>query len=153
MNVDDVSFIDQWVQLLKFQQGRLQDAQRRKGEKPTDRKHHTQLINRHIIQCTVQGMMTGNAQQSQQLIHQSFVAPPYLPSVATLQSLEKIFIKDLELETHHRGKYLLLRAATPANRMSAVMFIVQDESNDAVLLQLYQQEDGTSKSTLCAHAC
>lgn len=50
-------------------------------------------------------------------------------------------IKDLRLETHHRGNCLLLRSITPPNKMTAIMVIVEDEMKDAVMLQLYQQVD------------
>ena len=70
-----------------------------------------------------------------------FLPPPYLPSIAPLEELKKIFIKDLRLETNHRGDYLLLRLITHPARMTAIMAIVEDEREDAVLLQLYQQDD------------
>ena len=74
-------------------------------------------------------------------VHQSWVAAPYPPSVAPLGTLKKLYIKDLQLETHHRGFYSLLRVATPPSTMTAVMAIMEDEKDDGVMLQLYQQED------------
>jgi hypothetical protein len=50
-------------------------------------------------------------------------------------------INDLLLETHHRGSYLMLRSITPPDRMNAIMAIVQDENEDAIMLQLYHQEE------------
>ncbi|PHH85191.1 hypothetical protein CDD83_778 [Cordyceps sp. RAO-2017] len=50
-------------------------------------------------------------------------------------------ISDMKLETHHRGKRTLLRVCTPANRMTAVMAIVEDQQGTAVLLQLYHQPE------------
>lgn len=45
-------------------------------------------------------------------------------------------IKDL-LESHHRVSYLVLRTATPVDRMTAIMAIVEDEKGHAATLQLY----------------
>lgn len=49
-------------------------------------------------------------------------------------------IRDLTLETHHRGVYILLRAVTPADTMTAAMVIVEDEEENVLMLQLYNQE-------------
>lgn len=54
------------------------------------------------------------------LMRSSFVPPPYQPSVKPLEKLAQIFIKDLRLETHHRGSYLVLRSMTPPKKMPAV---------------------------------
>jgi len=58
-----------------------------------------------------------------------------------LRRLKKLYLKDLHLETHHRGFYALLRVATPPITMTAVMAIIEDEKDDGVVFQLYQQED------------
>jgi len=54
-------------------------------------------------------------------------------------------IKDLLLETHHREKYVMLRSITPPDRMTAVMAIVEDENGDAIMLQLYYQEEENAR--------
>jgi len=66
----------------------------------------------------------------------SFVPSPYPPCVTPFVELTKIAIRDLVLETQHRGKYLLARCATPQDRMTGVLTIVEDEGQDVVLLQL-----------------
>lgn len=70
----------------------------------------------------------------------TFVPPAYPPCVMPIESLQPIKIRDLQLETHHRGRYLLLRSITPPVRMTGIMAIVVDENDDAVTLQLYQQD-------------
>ena len=65
----------------------------------------------------------------------SFVPPLYQPSVEPIEKLAQIFIKDLCLETHHCGSYLVLRSMTRPNTVTAVMFVVGDENKDATLLQ------------------
>jgi len=52
----------------------------------------------------------------------------YAPSVAYFKDLKKAMLKDLTLETNHRGSYLVLRFVCPAMRMTAVMNVVEDEA-------------------------
>ena len=66
---------------------------------------------------------------------------PYPPSVAPLQELKQLYLNDLRPNTHHRGGYLLLRAITPPLRKASVDSILEDEVGDAVLFQLYQQDE------------
>jgi hypothetical protein len=68
------------------------------------------------------------------------IGNPYPPSVASYKGLKKFMIRDLTLETNHRGSYLLLRFICSPTRMSAVMNIVEDESGTVVLFALYFQE-------------
>lgn len=49
-------------------------------------------------------------------------------------------VKELQLETHHRGKYLLAKCLTPPRRNSAIMAIIGDEDEECALLQLYGRE-------------
>lgn len=137
MEVENVSHDEQWVQILQRQKVALQAAEKRKGERPRDRKPRGQLV-QEFMRSRLSTMMS--IQQMDHAIHQSFLPSPYPPSVASLKELTKIYLKDLQLQIHHRGSYVLLRAVTPANVMTAVMAIMEDEIDGAVLLQLYQQE-------------
>ena len=74
-------------------------------------------------------------------IHSSFVQPAYYPCTKPFAELKSITISSLQLETYHRGTYLILRFLTPPYRMSAIMAVTEDEKGDAVKLQIYQQED------------
>lgn len=67
--------------------------------------------------------------------------PAYLPYITPVAELRRIATKDLQLETHHQGKYLLLQCITPPSHMKAIMALMKDESDEAIVLQLYQQED------------
>ena len=138
MEVDDVSHVHRFMKLVETQKAALQAASKRKGERPKDRKSRDQLVNEFMSQyITIKMTLARNEHQ----IHQSFIAPPYQPSVASLADLKKLLLKDLRLETHHRGFYALLRVETPPITMTAVISIVEDENRDGVKLQLYQQKD------------
>jgi hypothetical protein len=90
----------------------------------------------HMARITHKQMNQGN-----HWVHTSFVPPAYLPCITSVTKLQRIMIRDLRLETHHRGKYLLLGAITPPDRMTAIMAIVEDEQGKTSILSLYQQED------------
>lgn len=137
MDVDDVSHVRRWVQLLGTQKATLQANSRRKGELPKDRKPLEQLVREFMVQLLGQKMM---APDMNHLIHHSFVAPPYQPSTAAFGSLQQLYIQNLRLETHHRGFYIILRSVTPAMVLTGIMAIMEDEKGDGVSLQLYQQK-------------
>jgi len=88
------------------------------------------------------GLMLGEVKRDgMHMVHSSIIAPSYLPCIAPVNELRPVAIRDLQLEIHHRGTYLLLRSITPPTRMTAIMALFEDEMGDVVLLHLYQQED------------
>lgn len=70
----------------------------------------------------------------------TFVPPAYLPCTKSLNELEKIKVKELQLETHHRGRFLLAKCLTPPRKRTAILAIIEDEDGECVLLQLYGRE-------------
>jgi hypothetical protein len=139
MDTDDVSSIGQYTQLLDAQKAILKAAMAREGQRPTDRKARGELIDKH--QMNTMWTMMQQFGQKQMQIHSSFLPLPYPPSTASLVELTPIYIKNLRLEVHHRGNYLLVRSITVPNRMTAIMVVVEDEKRDALVVQLYQQPD------------
>ena len=140
MDIDDVSGTDHFVAALRQQKQTLEAAKKRKGERPKNMKSRDILIEEFMVIRTSQNMMY-RANDSRYMVHQSWVAEPYPPSVAPLPTLKKLHINEMQLETHHRGSYALLRMVTPSNVMTAVMFVVEDEKGNGTMLQVYQQED------------
>lgn len=140
MDIDDVSGIEQFAASLRKQKQTLEAAKKRKGERPKDMKSRGLLILEFMVMRTRQKMMY-RSNRSGHMTYQSWVAEPYPPSVAPLPTLKKLHINEMQLETHHRGFYTLLRLLTPSDMMTAVIFIVEDEKENGVMLQVYQQED------------
>lgn len=140
MDTHDVSNIDQYMKMLDRQKATLKAAMAHQGKRPTDMKSRRELIFKFMVMS-----MAIPAQDTFQL-HSSFVPPPYPPSTMRLEGLKPTYIKDLKLGVHHRGSYLLVRSLTPPNRMTAIMAVVEDEREDAVVLQLYQQPDEKVRS-------
>ncbi|CZS75136.1 unnamed protein product [Fusarium graminearum] len=112
MDIKDVSNESKYIDYLKQLQGAAERAARRKG----------QASDENTIATTL-------------------VPAPYPPCIVSANDLEAIMISDMRLETHHRGKKIMLRVLTPPDRMTAVMAIVEDEKGIAVLLQLYHQPE------------
>jgi len=130
---------DRFEDLLSRQKQVLKDAGSRKGEVPRDRPSGNWLVSEFMLSHMRQQMMQCQRKQDG-LVHTSFVPPAYDPSIAGKTELRSILIKDLKLETHHRGYYLLVQCVTPPNRMTAIIVIVEDETGDTVMLQVYNQE-------------
>ena len=122
--------------MMKSQRQTLKEAKKRQGQRPHDRKPREYAYMRFMMS---REPMT--RESTERLIHSSFTAPAYAPCTTTVDELKQINIQDLQLETHHRGAYLLLRCITPPSRMTAIMVLVEDENEDVAMLQIYQQED------------
>ena len=140
MDTCDVSGFNEYVKLMKRQQHALQAARKRQGECPKDRRSRQQLVEIFMVRYMVKQIQSLDKRDVSH-VHSSFIPSPYLPSIAPLKDLKKLFIKDLRLETHHRGNYLLLRSITPPNRMTAIMTIMEDEKEEAIMIQIYQQDE------------
>jgi hypothetical protein len=130
---------DQYAQAMQQHRRVLQDAKRRQGQRPHDRKDRDTMLFEFMIASMGTAQRTGR--EDEHFIHSSFVPPAYLPCTTPLDDLKPIMIEDLRLETHHRGRYLILRSITPPNRMTAILVLAEDERGDVTLLQLYQQEN------------
>ncbi|KAF1350508.1 hypothetical protein EJ07DRAFT_159641 [Lizonia empirigonia] len=131
--------ISHYFEALENQKRALQRAKSRQGQRPSDRKPRELMY----MQFMMALMATTAKEQREEghLLHSSFIPPAYLPCTTPLAQLTPIAIRQLTLETHHRGRYLLLRAITPPNRMTAIHVLTEDEHGDVAVLQLYQQDE------------
>jgi hypothetical protein len=118
MDTHDVSEVREYWQYLHQQKQTLKDAQSRKGQRLKMTKSRDEII----MQFMFRRMMASTAPLDSKTIRSSFVPPAYAPCTAPLRILKKVVIKDLTLETHHRGSYILLRAVTP-DHLPDVRFI------------------------------
>lgn len=129
----------EYFQLLENQKQMLLRAKSRKGECPRDRKPrlvaYSQFMMMHM---SIAAKSNGDEEH---MIHSAFIPPAYPPCTTSTAELQPITIKQLRLETHHRGTYLLLRSITPPNRMTSILVIAEDVDDDVVLLQMYHQEE------------
>lgn len=147
MNIHNVSGVPQYAELLSNQKKALKDAQTRVGQKMKQGKSRAEII----MQFQFRQLMGRQRQLSRGSrvgfnIRSSFIPPAYSPSLRSITDLRKIVIKDLLLETHHRDNYIIVRSVTPADRMNAVMAVVEDEKSDVLVLQLYHQEEENTRA-------
>lgn len=93
------------------------------------------------MKLQIKGMrqLQGNGGVGTHMIYTSQVPEPYHPCTLPATALEPMLISQMRLETHHRGRSIVVRVLTPPDRMTAVMAIVEDVQGTAVLLQLYHQ--------------
>ncbi|KAJ4308949.1 hypothetical protein N0V84_011784 [Fusarium piperis] len=140
MDTKDVSDDHQFIAFMKQIQTAAEKASRRKGQMVREHPPKNKLITDFTIKLLAVSLRMGR-DETKAMIHTTQLPAPYPPCVASAEDLEAMMISDMRLETHHRGKKVMLRVLTPPDRMTAVMAIVEDEKGIAVLLQLYQQPD------------
>lgn len=133
----------EYVEMMNHQKEMLLKAKRRKGERPRDRKSREQTRRTFMARRSATEFKGPSHQ-----ISSSFVPPAYPPCTTPVDELRLVAIKHLQLETHHRGTYLLLRSITPPHRMTAIMAIMEDENGDVLIVQLYQQEDEGNRAAV-----
>lgn len=135
MDIQDLSTVPEYLQVLCRQKCTLANAQSVKGHPFRAKASGDEVITRFMLH-----KMSFRTPLGYGTIQSSFVPPAYTPSIASLSDLKKVMIANLTLQTHHRGFYVLLRAVTPPNAMTAIMVIAEDEDGNALVLQLYNQE-------------
>lgn len=150
----------EFMLLVNWQVQAMARAQSRKGLHPGKASPREEVIKEFMAQ------RKKTSKLSPDRLRFFFFPPSYLPCTRPLSELKKVMFNDLLLETHHRDSYLLLRSVTLPYRENAVFSIVEDESGDAMLLELYYQdrqrdaedivEEGTvlivKEPYLCLHA-
>lgn len=144
MDVDNVSA--RYGEWIDRQKQTLLEAKKRQGHRPHDRTSREYAYCKFMMSHT-SSTSSSKIEQAPQM-HSSFMPPAYLPCITPMARLKPIAIKDLQLEVHHRGTFLLLRSITPPNRMTAIMALMEDENRDVILLQLYQHEDENKRAAV-----
>jgi hypothetical protein len=141
MDMDNVSDDDAFVSVMHMQKGILQAAAARRGEQEHPRPSRKQLVDNHAMrlsrsQASTAGRSGGGS------VMQPFTmvfAEPYYPSLSPYISMTKMPLSDLRLETHHRGRYLLVRNVVEPLQILCITTVVEDEHGDAAVLRLYHQ--------------
>ena len=140
MDIKDVSNESRYISYLKQIQAAAERAAQRKGQAVRDHPPPQQLVSSFMMKLMARSY---RPQPSEHTIATTQVPSPYPPCTNSVNDLKPIMISDMRLETHHRGKKIMLRVLTPPDRITAVMAIVEDKKGTAVLLQLYHQPDET----------
>jgi hypothetical protein len=135
MDTEDVSFEENIAAVLEQAKASAQRAIRRKGEMPKDHIPPFLQVQMHMLQHE-----SGYRPDETRIITTQ-IPTPYLPCTVPVAELTPILISEVRLETHHRGRMIVVRPMVPPNRMNAVMAIVEDAEGTAILLQVYQQPE------------
>jgi hypothetical protein len=160
MDFKDVSGRRWVLEDVEFWQNVLNRASRRKGELVSKYHPPDQLISRHLESLELSKHASDLDDDSSSIESDSgsspsgtdsnnssckpdrdilVLLPPYLPCERRITDLEPIFIKDMRLETHHRGRRVLVRVLTPGMRTTGVMAVVEDEQGTALTLHARHQ--------------
>lgn len=81
----------------------------------------------------------------------------YLPCIHTAKELDPIAISQMKMETHHRGKRVIVRPFIPPLRtVVALVTIIEDEEGTKARLQVWNQPSETvvpARQTLRSGSC
>jgi len=138
MDLQDVSEVGQYVQMLERQKQHLKMCASYKGTQPPYKKPRSTIINGFLSSLRAR---TENYDTMPHHMLSTFISDTYLPSAIPSKSLRRISIRDLRLETHHRGSYLLVRTVTPPSKMTGIMTVVEDEDHSVEFLQIYNLDE------------
>lgn len=139
MDVD--TDLQNFFEMIERQKRILLDAKSRQGECPQDRKSRDEMYLRFMMGLMASGERHKGPQEN--MLRSSFIPDAYPPCTSSVSSLKSIMIKDLRLETHHRGRFLMLRSITPPDRLTGIICLVEDEDEEVTTLQIYQQDEET----------
>lgn len=133
-----------YAALIERQKERLDNARRRQGEHPTDSKAPSELVQSHLR--AFNWMLEKKPARDTFFSDSSAIAPYYPPSITSIDHLEKMQIKNLQLETHHRGFYLMLAASMhPVKIAGVIISLMRDEAN-AMVMSSHHHEDAEGVS-------
>ncbi|KAJ5100649.1 hypothetical protein N7456_006701 [Penicillium angulare] len=137
MNVCDVSNHPRHARLLKKAKEEQQAADRRKGQPIQMTKSRLEVIDQLHEEKFEEAVFLNKADSEPSLATMVNISTPYLPSVAPLEDLRKIFLRALKHETHHRGDYMLLRVASAFIVEGTTYFIAEDENEDVIKVHIH----------------
>ncbi|CAK7221342.1 hypothetical protein SCUCBS95973_004462 [Sporothrix curviconia] len=128
----------EYAGLLKKQRELLQKAKQFKGQKPplSLRPSRMQLSFEFMMAAGTRDIMKLQSRNAA-FIRSSFIGEAYPPCVLPLADLVPIGLRDLVLETVHRGRVLVVRTFCEPTRMTAVQNAVEDQVSDVDRLNIY----------------
>lgn len=137
MTVYELENEPQVFELIKRGQDTLREAKKRRGQRPQDLKSRDFMYSKFMEDLEfMESMDITNVRPW------SYIEPAYPPCTSPINELRQVAIRNLQLETHHRGTYLILRSiAPPCRRMTAIMALMEDDNGDVLMVELHQQED------------
>lgn len=141
MDTLNVSYQREYMVQMARQREALLAASARAGQPPA-RKSRDDVLSTFKKQAkrAEKGRMQA-IRSSETQIQSTFVPPAYAACVVPVADLKKMGVDELRLETHHRGRFVLLRVVAGPSRMTALVGVGEDEEGRVVRVQVYQQGD------------
>ncbi|UKZ86806.1 uncharacterized protein TrAFT101_002631 [Trichoderma asperellum] len=135
METDDSS-MEKYFALLKQQKLQLKEAQAYKGQTPpASIKRSRSALQQEFYLAALGARMRSLSHEH--VVRSCFIGAAYPPCTLPLSSLVPIHLRDLTLETQHRGRVLILRAFCEPNVIVAIQNAVEDERGDVDRLAIY----------------
>ncbi|KAI1461406.1 hypothetical protein F4805DRAFT_453838 [Annulohypoxylon moriforme] len=141
MDMKDVSDEKDYLAFYDKIKQNAERAYSRKGEKVRAHPPPQALVWQFMMKLASNEIRFSGNTQGTHMLATSQVPAYYPPCICPVQELKPLMISDMTLETHHRGERALVRVLTPADRITAIMAIIEDEEGTAVLMQLYNQPE------------
>jgi tetratricopeptide (TPR) repeat protein len=116
---------------------RLKQRKEQKGQ-PREHKDTKTLVEQAVSTSLMQDLSSaafgfGAPRKTKETMPAYGIGEPYLPCIKKLDELEPMKLKDLQMETHHRGHFISLRRVSPVAILEASSWaVVQDMSSDEV---------------------
>lgn len=133
--MDMFNVTGQYTGLTDCDKKTLQEAKKCQAQQPCDRKSRDHAYRKFIAALKFERI------GGPRMVYSSFIPPAYILCTSPISALKYVAIKDLQLETHHRGTYLMQQSIMPLSQMIAIIAIMKDENGNVMMLQLYQQKD------------
>ncbi|KAL7924681.1 hypothetical protein ACQKWADRAFT_319251 [Trichoderma austrokoningii] len=133
----DEENMKEYFAILQQQRLLLKQAQTYKGQKPpASFKRSRSVLQRDFYLAALRtGMRNLMAQPHQ--VRSCFIGEAYPPCTMPLSSLVPIHIRDLKLETQHRGHVLIVRTFCEPDYLASVQNAIEDESGEVNRLAIY----------------
>ncbi|PON28656.1 TPR domain-containing protein [Trichoderma gamsii] len=148
METDDMS-TDKYFALLEQQKAQLNRAQAYKGQKPpASMKRSRSTLQQEFYMLALQDGMRDLMLLDRHNIRSCFIGAAYPPCTLPLSSLAPIHLRDLTLETQHRGRVLIVRAFCEPHYLASIQNAVEDELGDVNRLAIYNLLPTTEPSAV-----
>ncbi|KAJ3019056.1 hypothetical protein HKX48_002408 [Thoreauomyces humboldtii] len=85
------------------------------------------------------------------LMATTIIGDAYAPCSKPVSELSPTTLSQLRLETHHRGKVLVVRTVVPSFRVQSVQTVVVDANDDAQMLAVYNLLDSIPTDVVLPH--
>ncbi|KAL1851355.1 hypothetical protein Daus18300_012601 [Diaporthe australafricana] len=130
-------------ELLQKQKELLKQAKSRQGQKATQamRRSRAQLEQEYFtgaLSAHMSGLM------NQHTMKTTFIGEAYPPCLEPMSSLEPVLLRDLKLETHHRGRILVVKTFCDPIRLSSIQNAIEDVRGDVDRISIYNLPSTTS---------